>query len=422
MEWLQNFYSYIINHPLLFIYFNNHDSSAILESRRSSTQFSFTRYHNEFDRLKVPAPCIIYFEENNGSSSYIGIARSKRSVSTIDSAIKITDTIDIVPNSPEKLEQIINSERFKTLFRQRIKNQTIVMPPKLSIEIINSLLSIDYNRKAIENIGQKITGFLSLRHSAKLQMDAIRLAMATFGIGKTEEPLTIEIKQGSDSTLRYLNSQRIIEDNVIAHDARSIPEFNLISSDLTGRAIFERGSERLEILTANRTRLESAFGVDLIYINSTRKNVVMVQYKMLEKTGSDWIFRPDKQFYDEKRKMQLKTGEQHNDYRLNANPYYFKFINRFQTDGTLGSFLIPLDHLDTILEDPNFKGPRGGTLISYNILDGRYLRESNFLGLIQSGYIGIHSNEFDVISALFHMVLDSGKNALVYAWQSEVER
>lgn len=285
-------------------------------------------------------------------------------------------------------------------------------------------VSINDNHQAIENIGQKITDFVSLHHPAKMQMDAIRLAMATYGIGMTEDPVLVEVNQSSDPTLRFLNTQRIIEDNVIDHDARSIPGFKLIQSDLTGRAVFKKGNERLEVLTANRTDLESTFRVDLIYINFTRKNVVMVQYKMLEEEGSetnkDWIFRPDKQFYDEKKRMlQLSTEARNKDYRLNANPYYFKFVSRFQKNGNPGGFLIPLDHLNIILEDPIFKGPRGEIRISYNTLDGRYLRELDFLGLIRSGYIRIHSQDFETISALIHFVSDNSKNALVLAYQSK---
>lgn len=102
-------------------------------------QFSFTRKHDEFDNLKASAPCIFYLEEDEGFKSYIGIARSKRAVSTIDSAIKITDAVNIVPNSLEKLGQIINKKHFKTLFKQRTEKKTVVMPPNLSIELINCL-------------------------------------------------------------------------------------------------------------------------------------------------------------------------------------------------------------------------------------------------------------------------------------------
>ena len=83
---------------------------------------------------------------------------------------------------------------------------------------------------------------------------------------------------------------------VVEHDARHVPGYDLVQSDFTGRAVFERRNERLEVLTANRRPLERVFGVDLVYLNVTRKNIVMMQYKMLEplrRDGeeTDWIAR-----------------------------------------------------------------------------------------------------------------------------------
>ena len=72
------------------------------------------------------------------------------------------------------------------------------------------------------------------------------------------------------------------------------PTIELTDSDITGRAVFEKGRERLEVFTANRRPLEKIFGVDLIHLNTTSQNIVMVQYKMLEPDkckdhDSDWV-------------------------------------------------------------------------------------------------------------------------------------
>jgi hypothetical protein len=42
----------------------------------------------------------------------------------------------------------------------------------------------------------------------------------------------------------------IMEDSVIEHDARYIPGYDLVKSDLTGPAVFERKNERLVVITA----------------------------------------------------------------------------------------------------------------------------------------------------------------------------
>ena len=85
------------------------------------------------------------------------------------------------------------------------------------------------------------------------------------------------------------------------------PGYDLAGSDLTGRAVFTKGAERLEVYTANRRSLEHVFGVDLIYLNVTRQNIVMLQYKILEPkrkgAGEDWIYRPDDQLDTEIERM-----------------------------------------------------------------------------------------------------------------------
>ena len=85
-------------------------------------------------------------------------------------------------------------------------------------------------------------------------------------------------------------------------------------ADVTGRAVFQKRDERLVIYTANKLPLEKMLGVDLIYINETRGNIVMLQYKMLEEDkqesdNRDWLFRPDQQLRDEIARMRLPDFE-----------------------------------------------------------------------------------------------------------------
>ena len=148
--------------------------------------------------------------------------------------------------------------------------------------------------------------------NAALQQDAVNLALKAFGISPTESAIFVETTEDRETALARVDHVeygyvKIREDAVIEHDARNVPGFTFIKSDLTGRAIFENGSEQLEIITANRRPLEEVFGVDLIYLNVIKQNVVMVQYKMLERhrqgRKTDWIYRPDRQFEKEMERM-----------------------------------------------------------------------------------------------------------------------
>jgi hypothetical protein len=160
----------------------------------------------------------------------------------------------------------------------------------------------------------------------------------------------------------------IVEDGAIEHDARSVPGFELIESDRTGRAVFTRGNERLEIYTANRRQLEQALGVDLIYLNVTRRNLVMLQYKMLDPPTdgtTDWTYRPDRQLEEELERMRRfarENGALQNEYRLNGAIFYLKFVKR---DGAMrqGGVILPIDHYDLFARSPQARGPRQGLRI-----------------------------------------------------------
>ncbi len=186
--------------------------------------------------------------------------------------------------------------------------------------------------------------------------------------------------------------------------------------------MFSHGNERLEIYTANRRQLERALGVDLIYLNVTRRNLVMLQYKMLEPpTGgtTDWTYRPDGQLEEELRRMRRFARENaapRNEYRLNGSIFYLKFVKR---DGAMrqGGVIMPIDHYDLFVRSPRARGPRQSLRIGYEALRGSYMREQPFLDLIRAGYIGAYSETTEPLMVLVRAVLDRG-TAVVAAIQT----
>jgi len=218
-----------------------------------------------------------------------------------------------------------------------------------------------------------------------------------------------------------------MEDSVVEHDARAFPDYELTGSDVTGRAVFEKGRDQLEVFTANRRPLEEVFGVDLVYLNVTRQNIVMVQYKMLERQerkgrDPDWIYRPDFQLDAEIKRMR-KFSRQHApgpcEYRLNPKVFYLKFVKR---NGALGNagIVLPIDHFERLRADPTSKGPRGGIRVSFESLAGRYLRQGPFLDLIRAGYIGATVETTAYLRELIEAVV-KGDRAVVGAIQSYKE-
>ncbi|MBT2326594.1 hypothetical protein J7E62_30245 [Variovorax paradoxus] len=248
------------------------------------------------------------------------------------------------------------------------------------------------------------------------------MALKAFGLSSDAPAANLELVKGKDSRLV---GARIMEDAVIEHDARSVPAYKLVGSDMTGRAMFRNGAQTLEVITANRNKLEEAFGVDLIYVNHSRSNVVMVQYKMLRPTQSeandtwDWVYTQDRHLAKQMKAMERFAS--HRDcqgpYRLSHEIFYFKFIRRYGASKT-SSVLIPLEHLQELMRDQKHNGRSGSLRLGYNALEGRYMRQSAFYNLLQSGYIGAGTSTTNALTTLIQDLLRGG-DALVLAIQRE---
>lgn len=258
---------------------------------------------------------------------------------------------------------------------------------------------------------------------AAIQADAVQTALAAFGLTANHRASSLELVKGQATSLGRVP---FIEDAVVEHDARNVPGYALVKSNVTGRALFQKDDEQLEVVTANRRDLEHCFGVDLIYVNLTKQNVVMIQYKMLEADGkvgdqTDWIYRPDDQLDVEINRMKAFAAAHTpgpKEYRLNPQVFYMKFVKR---DARLGSsgIIMPLDHFEKVRADKSFRGPRNGLRLSYTTLTGRYLRQTPFLDLVKCGYVGAHAKTSADFRALIDEILD-GNKAVVAAIQQKV--
>jgi hypothetical protein len=320
----------------------------------------------------------------------------------------------------------LTDERMKQRFSARIPDEGdfSILSSKLSAHLIEQLAADSENQAALDSALSLLPGLRRVPNVNWEQEDAIQSALTAFGIRGNAIPDQVILKRGASSGLSLIGAY-LYEDNVVHSDASQIPGFDAIASDVTGRAVFKKGDERLVIYTANKLPLENMLGVDLIYINETRGNVVMVQYKMLEENKqqdeTDWLFRPDKQLRDEIARMKIPDIEgTPADYRLSCNPFFFKFVKRKIMDDSHQSFLISLDHLNKILADSNAKGPKNGIRLSYEKLDGTYLREADMISLIRSGYVGTHREETQALATIIHEVA-RGKKALVLAWQQRIQ-
>lgn len=421
-DWLARLKGVVRARPIVILRFDADAWATLQESRGGTNHFTIARRHPVRNAVRVPTICFLAGENSRGQSElHIGLLKSRSPITTLESRLSITAAHPITPSSERALLRLVTDKALKPILdkRLRLADSVVTLSPLVSIYLIERLGQISGNRRALLAVEAATQEPQRFANNRAMQKDAIALALKVFGLSPADHASVVEERVDSESGLADVP---VREDAVIEHDARVIPGFHLDSSDLTGRAVFRNGNEALEVITANKRPLEEMLGVDLIYLNALKGNVVMVQYKMLERVSAggdtDWLYRPDKQFEKELARMK-RFCEAHppalHEYRINPQVFYLRFVRR---DAILGqaAITIPIDQFQVLRSDPRCSGPKGAFRISFNTLGGRYLRQDGFLDLLSSGYIGAYASRTRDFTRLIESSLRSNR-AIVAAWQ-----
>lgn len=425
MTWLEMLRTHAASHPIVLLRFSEDEWGNLVDSRRGVSEFTMARPHAQLEGVKVPAPCLMLGTEGNVEKICFGLLSSKSPITTLDTRIKVSRSVEITPSSIVGIAALVTQAPHAKNFASRLQAKTPVtlLSPKLSSHLIEKLAAIQGNKGGMRAVAESLMSPKRFKGNAEMQVDAVQTALAAFGLAASDQAFTVDLVEGKATALGRV---AIMEDSVVEHDARNVPGYSLIRSDVTGRAVFKKGEDQLEVFTANRRELEHCFGVDLIYVNLTKQNVVMLQYKMLEAAGKsgdeiDWVYRPDNQLDIEIRRMKQFAAAHApgpKEYRLNPQVFYMKFVKRDAALGD-GGIITPLDHFEQVRTDPSFKGPKKGLRLSYKSLSGRYLRQTPFLDLIKCGYIGAHAKTAAEFRVLIEAILD-GNKAVVAAVQQKI--
>ena len=421
-DWLSILRAIVQKKPLVVFQFENGEWLRLRESRRGPNEFTIARSHEATREVRPPTACLVFGGDDQRAESHFGIISSRSGVSTLESRVKVRRALHIRPSSKADLLQLITEQPHAGNLQRRLASDgsVIVLSSELSVHLVGELAAIEMNHGPMRAVSTALSD--SDLEMAVVQKDALQTALRAFGLSPDDQAVSLNLVEGQESALAGIH---IVEDSVIEHDARSIPGYELIGSDVTGYAVFENGPEQLEVYTANRRPLEKVFGVDLIYLNTTRQNIVMVQYKMLEPDyrengGTDWVYRPDNNLDSEISRMEnfnINHSPGQYEYRLNPQVFYLKFIKRNRTLKN-AAISMPIDHFERLRRDPACRGPRGGFRISFESLAGRYLRQNAFLDLIRSGYIGAHAETTAYLRELVQAIVQ-GNRTVVAAVQSK---
>ena len=422
MDWLKPLTEHVESNHLVIFRFSDDEWRRLKDSRLGIRKFTVARSHSILNGFSVPTVGLLLGKESGGEpETYFGLVKSKQAVSTLESRVRIDCALPISLSTEHDLLQLVTKRGFKTKFRSSLKSKdsVISVEPALSVHLIERLAANEDNRWAMRRVVAALDSPKTYSGNRALQQDAVNLALKAFGLSPSEIAVSVElpydIRETAISGVEAEDYIPIFEDDVIDYDKTNAPGFDYVGRDRTGRAFFEKGQDTLEIITANRKPLEKVFGVDLIYLNAVKENVVMVQHKMLEPHPSgrstDWIYRPDEQFEEELDRMKVFSQSRSPgplEYRINPQVFYLRFVRR---DATLGksTITVPVDHYEVLRNDPECKGPRGGFRITYDTLAGRYLRQEAFLDLVRSGYIGAHARTTADLETIIRAIIIGGR-------------
>jgi hypothetical protein len=105
----------------------------------------------------------------------------------------------------------------------------------------------------------------------------------------------------------------------------------------------------------------------------------------------------------------LQNKKDLNGFRLHETPFYFKICEPIIFDqlsfDLIKGMYFPITLWKILLDSESCKGPKGGIGISYDRAR-RWLNNSSFIKLVQSGWIGSTPVASDCINDIIHSLLD----------------
>jgi hypothetical protein len=228
-----------------------------------------------------------------------------------------------------------------------------------------------------------------------MEKDAIGIAIDIFDGERGQLARWQSPAVAAQPFLAGLPEATLREDQMIVHDAGIFGDWDVVKRSAIGSVRFQSGDRSLTVINVNRTAIERALGVDLVYYNDYFDAFVLVQYKrMADSRNGGWLYRPDGNHETEVKRMEAIPSLAAEpldalNYRLNAGACFFKLCESvvFDPDATalLRGMYLPLEYLAACKESA--KGPLGGPAFGYSTVP-RHLTNTSFVQLVQDGWIG----------------------------------
>ena len=412
-----------IKHPLIIFYGENEGEWLSSWEREPNKTYSDVFY---CDDVRYTFTSIAFISEVANEINYIANFRKDRMVATkkvkisFDTVIKLDAPLSfnfIALNSSKAM-----TEQIEVLFSS--KNILCYLNKYQIKTIIYSLseLNEDYIKKMKRIIlsDKKINTNNNKNCITSTERDALGIVLRINDLDN-EKNKVIEWNIEETSTPDFminLQSMNLREDQLIIKDLKCFGDWQLINNDIHSACTLSNGTNCVTILYANRTRLESNIGVDLIYFDHINRSYIFVQYKRLAEENGEYIYRPksDKNLDKELKlmeRLEINLSKDESDYRINDQIFYFKFCKERQevyTRGLSSGFYMPKDYF--LLVNKLQKESGNSLVISYDTIT-RYITNTIFIELIKSGLIGTKIDDAEIISNIIEGSLSNNKSLIL---------
>ena len=282
---------------------------------------------------------ICYIINENNTITHYGIGKKGLSAGTDLQKLNISNI--------QKVERLISiqeilklcNSRHKTYIQNQFKKGGLLTNKSsdnfLSVFIDLNPNSADYLKKYLTERLERIDKLsINKKEVLATQKEAILTAMSIADIDRNKiSGWDFKEEEQITSFLDGLKTVHLREDNMIINDLNNFPGFDAIRNTQFSSTVFKNNNTKLTVLLANRMALEEVLGTDLIYYNENYKCFILVQYKVMEYEGENFIFRiQNKQFEEEVQRMytiknvikDLEGKNTSDDFRINNDPFFLK--------------------------------------------------------------------------------------------------
>jgi len=275
-----------IKYPLIIFYRKN--EGEWLNSWESEPNKTYSDVFSIYD-VKHIFSSIAFISEVDNEINYITSFKRNSIVAT--KKVRVSFDVVMKLSAPLKLDFVaLNSSKAMTdkleiafqskeeiYYIDKYQLKTIIFSlSKLNEDNINKMKRIIFSDKIINTNNNR-------NYILSTERDALGLIFRINDLDN-EQGKMIEWNIEETSTpdfIRNLKSVDVREDQLIIKDAKCFGDWKLFNDDVHSICTLTNGINCVTIIYANRTKIESNIGVDLIYFDHINHSYIFVQYKRL---------------------------------------------------------------------------------------------------------------------------------------------